>query len=124
MLEYNPYMQKCTDDSVVQFPNAIYKVGQLKMGIEFSFDEPNYVATSLYNALYKNGINFNQIEQSQKLLSDGLDAEILRVGAKGWEKGKLRIKVTVEFIPDQSELPQPESPLDDLRQLLNQDSQQ
>ncbi|HEY9892856.1 MAG TPA: KGK domain-containing protein, partial [Candidatus Sericytochromatia bacterium] len=55
-----------------------------------------------------------------------LDCQFLKVGSKGWEKGKIRIKVSyefenniirvrLEFSPD--EPPQPESPLDDLREL-------
>lgn len=40
---------------------------------------------------------------------DAIDCEVLRLGAKGWQKGKVRI--TLQFCPDQ-----PESPLDDIRQ--------
>lgn len=53
------------------------------------------------------------------------DIELLKIGSKGWQKGKIRIQVSyknydniqvhLEFSPD--EPPQPESPLDDLRQL-------
>jgi hypothetical protein len=59
-----------------------------------------------------------------------IDCQILKVGSKGWQKGKLRIKVDtkllswshdnkiqvcLEFCPDEPTVP--ESPLDDLRQL-------
>jgi hypothetical protein len=55
-----------------------------------------------------------------------LDCQFLKIGSKGWQKGKLRIKVSynyngkpievhLEFSPD--EPPQPESPLNDLREL-------
>lgn len=54
-----------------------------------------------------------------------LDCQFLKVGSKGWKKGKVRsqvslfpddiIEVCLEFLPD--EPPQPESPLDDLREL-------
>ena len=43
----------------------------------------------------------------------GLNSEVLKLGAKGWQKGKVRI--TLEFCPDE-----PESPLGDLRQQLKQ----
>ena len=59
---------------------------------------------------------------------EGIIVELLRIGAKEWQKGKVRIKsyieignnvvkvqVDIEFSPD--EPPLPESPLDDLRQL-------
>lgn len=50
----------------------------------------------------------------KKWLSEGMDCEILHVGATRWRTGKLRVKITVEFSPDE-----PESPLDDIRKDLN-----
>ncbi|MEK0189747.1 KGK domain-containing protein, partial [Microcoleus anatoxicus] len=59
----------------------------------------------------------------------------LKIGAKGWQKGKVKIRVIVEFCPDEPEVEEtsennqleiipPESPLDDLRrQLLNHENQ-
>lgn len=44
---------------------------------------------------------------------DVIDCEVLRLGAKGWQKGKVRI--SLEFCPDL-----PESPLDDIRQAIKQ----
>ncbi|TAG95801.1 MAG: hypothetical protein EAZ09_07435 [Oscillatoriales cyanobacterium] len=66
-----------------------------------------------------------------------MDCEILGVGAQGWKKGKIKLKlnVTIEFCPDEPEVEEtpennqleisaPESPLDDLRrQLLNHENQ-
>lgn len=44
---------------------------------------------------------------------EGLEAEVLKVSSHGWKKGKIRVHVTVEFIPDE-----PESPLDNIRKSL------
>ncbi|WP_026733035.1 KGK domain-containing protein [Fischerella sp. PCC 9605] len=52
-------------------------------------------------------------ELKQKWLGEGQSCEILKPGAKDWQKGKIRI--TLEFYPDE-----PESPLDELRQQLEQ----
>jgi hypothetical protein len=58
------------------------------------------------------------------------DCQILKIGGKGWQKGKLKInicispnainpdKVCLEFCPD--EQIEPESPLDDIRKLVEQ----
>ncbi len=62
---------------------------------------------------------------------EGISAELLRIGSKEWEKGKVRIQssikietdirvdvkvqVDIEFSPDEPS--KPESPLDDLREL-------
>ena len=50
------------------------------------------------------------------LFTEGIDCEVLRLGAKGWQKGKVRINL--EFCSNQPS--QPESPLDDIRQTLKQ----
>ncbi|MBS9393578.1 MAG: hypothetical protein HEQ29_10680 [Dolichospermum sp. LBC05a] len=61
----------------------------------------------------------------------GVSCEILKPG-KDWKEGKVRIKVTLEFSPDEpeveqiteigqtSEIKEPESPLDDLRRKINE----
>ena len=51
--------------------------------------------------------------QEAHLFDKGVDAEVLRLGAKDWQKGKVRI--TLEFCPDE-----PESPLEDIRQRLKE----
>jgi hypothetical protein len=57
-------------------------------------------------------------------------SEILIPDAKGWQKGKIRFKLTLEFCPDEPEIEEkpessqpeiikPESPLDDIRRMIN-----
>ncbi len=71
-------------------------------------------------------------ENLNRWLGEGVDCETLKFGAKGWQKGKVRIRVSLEFCPDEpeveetsasNEIAQPESPLDDLRQMINQETQ-
>ena len=56
---------------------------------------------------------------------EGIDCQVLKVGSKGWEKGKIKIEVSksfqsgqtqacIKFCPD--EPPEQKSPLDDIRQ--------
>ena len=77
------------------------------------------------------GINFGNIKLIFPI--EGINCKILKLGSKTWKPGKLRIKVmlqkasiqTMEFEFCYDEPPQPESPLDDIReredyqQLLN-----
>lgn len=60
-----------------------------------------------------------------KSTQEGIDCEVLKVGSKGWQKGKVQIEVnknidsqetqtSVKFCPD--EPLEPKSPLDDIRQ--------
>ena len=63
-----------------------------------------------------------------KWFEEGADVEVLKYGSQGWKKGKLRIKVSLEFCPDEpeaeeiaasnkGEFSEPESPLDDIRRM-------
>ncbi|MDJ0690972.1 MAG: KGK domain-containing protein [Xenococcaceae cyanobacterium MO_188.B32] len=69
--------------------------------------------------------SWKQIEEQdhyknrKKWLVEGLDCEILSLGAKKWQKGKLRVNLTIEFCPDKPEEIKPESPLDDIRKTIN-----
>jgi len=56
---------------------------------------------------------------------EGIDCQVLKIGSKGWEKGKVQIEVnknfqsgevqtSLKFCPD--EPPKPKSPLDDIRE--------
>ncbi|WP_052055896.1 KGK domain-containing protein [Myxosarcina sp. GI1] len=57
------------------------------------------------------------IAPRKKWIDEGLDCELLKLGSYSWQKGKLRIKVTIEFSPDESEIFVSDSPLDDIRQI-------
>lgn len=94
-------------------------------------------------ALWQNGLEKLEKQLSDSLYQgsvwfrDGMDCKVLKIGAKGWEKGRVRvnfdIKIGLEFCPDKleikrtasssaAEIDQLESPLDELRRMLNQDS--
>ena len=54
----------------------------------------------------------------------GIDAELLEPNATAWKKGKIRMRVVLEFCPEESDKEQTEtisnnSPLDDIRQTIN-----
>ena len=55
----------------------------------------------------------------------GIDCEVLHLGSPDWKKGKVKIKVSVEFIPDEDEkikdpATAPEIYTDELAQIRNQ----
>ncbi|HEY9780124.1 MAG TPA: KGK domain-containing protein [Leptolyngbyaceae cyanobacterium] len=64
---------------------------------------------------------------SEQWYRQGVDCELLKPGSEGWRKGKIRIKISLEICPDEPEveetpeITQPESPLDDIRRMINQD---
>jgi hypothetical protein len=60
-----------------------------------------------------------------KLISEGVECELMKNNGGGWKKGKFRLKMSLEFCPDEpdeqtSKAPEkPKSVLDDIRQSLN-----
>ena len=69
----------------------------------------------------------------QEWYVQGVNCEILKPGNKSWKKGKVKINISLEFCPDEpeteeitqsnnSEINQTNSPLDDIRQMMNQNS--
>ena len=81
---------------------------------------------------YSIGGQVNLLLNNIQWCNSPIDCQLLKVGSQGWQKGKLRIQIDttilfnhnsasnivdicIEFCPDEPS--EPESPLDDLRQL-------
>jgi KGK domain len=132
----------CGNDDALSFGDAMLKVEKLKETVNRVLPE-DALGQRLGELLSQQklyidvGLNTDQQTRAyEKWFGEGIDCEILRVGAQGWKKGKMKLKlnVTLEFCPDEpeveeipenneSETSQPESPLDDLRrQFLNQEN--
>lgn len=64
--------------------------------------------------------------QNQSLFDKGVNCEVMKFSASGWQKGKLRAKIVLEFCPDEPPVEQkppinqPESPLDDISRLMGE----
>ncbi|MEG5058282.1 KGK domain-containing protein [Microcoleus sp. A2-C5] len=137
-------LHNCGNEDALSFGNAMLKVEKLKETVNGVLTEYGLGAT-LTKSLSQNKINIDVGHNGdlhnlrylyENWFGEGIDCEILRVGAQGWKKGKIKLKlnVTIEFCPDEpeveetpenneSETSQPESPLDDLRrQFLNQEN--
>lgn len=134
-MELNSYLQKCDENDVLSFGNDMIKFGQFKYVIKNSLSpsEPRHskVTTAINEHFKSSGAKIDYA--GSVIAPNGIHCEILRIGSKGWQKGRIRVNVTLEFIPDepeieeiptneQSEISEPESPLDDLRQLINQNN--
>jgi hypothetical protein len=141
-MEDNYNLQNCGEDDVLSFGENTYKVGKFKKAINGAFGNNlghqlngqlgSYQGIKIDDSiLAPKGVN----EPYARWFGDGIDCEILNLGSKSWKKGKVRIKVSVEFYVEEQEDSQtlgsdaleispPESPLDDLRQMINQGNQQ
>ncbi|GBF78668.1 KGK domain-containing protein [Aphanothece sacrum] len=115
--ETNQYLDN--DDDVIAFSlNSMYKTSRFKQ--EFKSFLLTHLCRQLLEFFEKNGIKDTYPEKKNDWLQEGKSCEILNVGSNGWKKGKIRLKITLEFIPDEPEINQMESPLDDIRQTMNQ----
>ena len=138
-MEDNYSLQNYSADDVVSFGSAMFKVGQFRQAIGTALT--GSLQTTLNETLKAQGLQINtniylpntKHRSEQYWFREGINCEILKIGSKGWRKGKVRLRVSLEFCPDEpeidetapsNEIPQPESPLDDIRQMMNQENQQ
>jgi hypothetical protein len=117
----------CNDDDVLEIGAYIYKVSKLLQSLNQSSN--TNIAFKLQQELNAKGIIIQQ-PHSESWFSEGLDCKILNLGSPNWKQGKLKFNISVEFYVEHesvttnninSEISQTESPLDDLRRLINED---
>ncbi len=66
--------------------------------------------------------------QGESLFDKGISCEVMRFGASGWQKGRLRARVILEFCPEEppvEEKPitnEPESSLDDIQRMMREEN--
>jgi hypothetical protein len=117
----NNKFERLSFDEVIFIATVSYKIGNQSLPQTFKVKQ-------LVEAIK------NQVDDSSKKLFEesGLELEVLKLDAKGWRKGKVRL--SVEFCPDEPEIKEitqsnntennkSESPLDDIRQMMSKDSQ-
>ena len=119
-LQPNKYLNNCDSRDVISFDSK----------------DPVYVRKLF--ALVKSALDSSIVNMFSNLITrkldskcnaklwfeDGENCEILKAGSQGWQKGKMKLKInlTLEFIPDEPE--EEKSPLDDVRQELEQNNSQ
>lgn len=139
-MENKFYQPNYSDDDVIAFnASEMCKFGKFKQTLQSALHSK--LADTLVEYLESSGIKGTSIyeypsrssrveKNNYKWFSDGKNCEILSIGSGGWQKGKFRIKFTLEFCPDEPEVKQisqnnepevnqSESPLDDIRRMMN-----
>ena len=135
---------QCNDEDVLSFAEHTFKVGNFieRWRKEFQRREA-YNEISNLSSMSIGEMRIKSGEICWKSPINGIDCEVLKLGSTSWQKGKLRfqvgvevfpnerepekklkVKVSFEFCPDVPEISQTESPLDDIRRIINQESQQ
>ena len=110
-------LKNCSENDVLEFRSGTYRIKKILDGICNVFK--GTLSKQLYESLKNNQIDIYPGHQHRDLMyykwfTKGIDCEILQLGSESWEKGRLKINISVEFIPDEVE--KTESPLDDVRQ--------
>lgn len=102
----------CGNEDALSFGNAMLKVEKLKETVNRVLPEHG-LGQTLNQFLSQQALNIDvplTTDQTRRLyenwFGEGIDCEILRVGANGWKKGKIKLKlnVTIEFCPDEPEV--------------------
>ncbi len=110
MSDLHKFTPHFKDDDVIQFGLNITRFNNCesiaKSGInEFIFDslsKQQINAPTQQYISHKNYLNYSW-------LNTGVPCEVLKIGSQGWQKGRICIKFEIEFIPDKSEIKEPES---------------
>ncbi len=131
-MEYNAFLQKCNDDDVLELDNNMIKLSKLRSDLKLvsSFNQNSEALVAI--AKYVKSTLLSKKDVEKLFNDDGVDANVLRIGSQGWKKGKIKLKIVLEFCPDEPEIEQvtqskdlemnqPESPLDDIRRMMNKD---
>lgn len=132
-------LSDCNDNDILSFKDSMLKVGKVRGAVQKAFK--GTVAKTLSDSLKSQGVEINPGGEivgndlfmfHSKWFSEGIDCEVLQLGNKDWQKGKVKIKVSLEFCPDEQdvtdalesnelEINQLESPLDELRRTISKD---
>lgn len=106
MLEHS-YFSDFDDHDVIAFSEEnIYKSKKLK-GLMA------YICNDCLNSPITKHLENYQIKTFGSWTKEGVSCEVLKLGSNQWQKGKIKIRVSVEFYPDKPEAKP--SPLDEFR---------
>lgn len=112
LINTNEYLANCDAKDVISFKNEQWiSIAKLKSVIHDAFESSGVSSITKYIAQKS---DFNDPKTTKTWFYEGGECEILRAGSPGWQQGKIKINVTLEFIPDEVE--EDKSPLDDIRQ--------
>lgn len=108
-MELNEFLKQCEDDDVLCWEEKLFKIKQIQNAIKLTFGNPKII-----NLIFDYFKQYGMHIHDHNWFINGVSGSILKSGSKGWQKGKLKIKVVLEFELDEPE--QSQSPLDEVRQ--------
>lgn len=115
-LKYDGYLSQLKNDDVINNQGNLFEIKTVINAINTAFDET--VPSSFHNHCARNKANFT-VNSASDWFENGVECKILQAGSNGWKSGRIKVNVTVEFIPD--EPVKVDSPLDEIRREMQQD---
>jgi len=113
-VDYNNFLKSLNDDDVLELFDQLTKAKDFKFALNDSFGEP--IQKRLVEHLKYRGIETK--DKREIWFEQGAKCRILKAGASGWKKGRVKINVSIEFIPDDPEPSQYQSLLDKTHQQM------
>ena len=103
----------CNDDDVLSYNGSLVKFSQFKQQLEDElWQKVNYLLTKendgcnnkerIYE-LINTSFGYCNISVTLSSPEEGNDCEILRLGAKSWQKGKIRTQSSIDFFPNEKD---------------------
>ena len=120
----NNNLENLNQKGIITFGKTALKVEVFNQTVRDAFERYSEVGNAFLSALHRQGIKVDPTSivknwENRSWFSDGLKCEVLQPG-EHWQKGKLRVKVAIEFVHDAPEADLPlESPLDEIRQMMD-----
>ena len=114
-VEYNEYLENVDQDDILDWQNKVYKLGLIKEFFNFinSVLRDKEVFEIIHQKIVKQ--YGNEMYRELPFIMKGGNAKVLKSNSQGWKKGKIQVKLVIEFIPDEPEIPEYQSPLDEIR---------
>lgn len=117
----------CDDDDVLEIGEYTYKVNKLKQALKLASNASDNLPSQLHNELNRHKVIIQQ-PLSKTWFNEGIDCQILNLGSPTWKKGKVKFNLSIEFYIEEDmettnndiDPNKAESPLDDLRRMINE----
>jgi KGK domain len=96
-MENHLYLQDFDEEDLISFEDKekIYRFGKIKSSCRKSIENKGKTAQGFSTLLSELTIN------SLEWMEQGVQCETLRLGEKEWVKGHVKVRIVVEFCPDQ-----------------------
>ncbi|BAU66460.1 hypothetical protein STA3757_38650 [Stanieria sp. NIES-3757] len=139
-MELNKFLEQCNDNDVLAVENKLFKIGHVINAIRTAF--LTKVPDTLYECLKNSNVDIQPMrgfryhsrqtgdsyrQDNTLWFTEGIDAEILEPNFNSWKKGKIRMRVVLEFCPDEPEEKEninnhkiDNNSLDDIRSTISQ----